>query len=79
MTNETSETSETSEERDARSSGGVERWKCGDCGGELMMVDSLSTDASGTECYECVDCGATGSVYWAAGVTAKTRGSVVAR
>lgn len=60
-------------------SGEVDRWECGDCGGDLTMVDSLSNDTSGTECYECVDCGASGSVYWAPGVTAKTCGSVVSQ
>lgn len=40
------------------------RFECGDCGGDLRLVEHVATDASATESYDCVDCGATGDVLW---------------
>lgn len=38
-------------------------WCCEECGGELELVEHAHTDASATESYECVDCGAEGDVH----------------
>lgn len=41
-----------------------DRWKCRDCGEAVVLVGATSTDASGTESFECPECGATGQVHF---------------
>lgn len=44
-----------------------QRWKCGECGGDVKLVEHTSTPASATESFDCVECGESVDVLFAEG------------